>query len=371
MLSEIARIPNVDKGVPFEHQDPELKLFLSTNELAHVPRAVFDLNNLTVLSLRGNSLTELPPAILQLKNLQTLNVSQNKLKCLPVELLELVYDPKCSLESLMLHPNPWYQPDVEESEVPWSSEKVDRTRPGPGPEGRGCRWLSQASPKPHTATYFDGKRWTRTPVQFSNTKGAIYSTFRINPETTRLPTEDPDSEPALPPQNPAQERVQLSGEVRTTKVHSLLELALQACSRSPYLPDLPDMLPTDVAHAHVRNLLVDTQVRSYTGGVECTVCRRPVVKPTAEWIEWWEMFLNYQILDPRLARGGNDDHVHPEARRPLPSSVAAEDLVSRVQYLTQIPEERLVPFVRRACSWNCVLDTVRGLGRQPEDGARW
>ncbi|KUI59894.1 Leucine-rich repeat-containing protein 40 [Cytospora mali] len=360
MMSEIARIPNVGKGVPFEHQDPELKLFLWNNQLTQVPKAVFNLDHLTVLSLRGNSLTEVPPAILQLKNLETLNLSQNKLKRLPVELLELIYNPESSLKSLMLHPNPWYQPEVEGSDVPWSSENVDRSQTGPGPQGRGCRWLSHSSLEPRIASYFDARRWARTPVQFSDTKGVVYSTFRFEHGTAQLLTEDLDSEPVLPPRNPAQERVLLAGEAKTTKVHSLLELALQACSRSPYLAELPGML-TDTTHdyARIRDLLVDTQAHSYTGGVECTVCKRSVIKPTAEWIEWWELFLNYKILGPRGTN--NADQNRPQVR----GSDMAEELVPRVQYLTQIPEERLVPFIRRACSWKCVLDTNRGLGRHP------
>lgn len=327
-----------------------MKLFLWGNHLTQVPRALFNLDNLTVLSLRGNSLTELPPAILQLKNLETLNVSQNKLKYLPVELLELLYDSNSSLRSLLLHPNPWYQPNVEESGngPPWSSENVDRTKGRPGPQGRGCRWLPQTTHERRNSSYFDAKRWARTPVQFSDTKGMVYSTFRIEPGTSHLPTEALDSEPMIPPRNPAQERVMHSGETKTTKVHSLLELALQACARNPYLAELPDMLP-DTTHTRVRDLLVDTQVHSYTGGVECTVCKRPVVKPTAEWIEWWELFLNYW------------------SNLPLATPPAAEDLAPRVQYLTQIPEERLVPFVRRACSWKCVQDTLRRLGRRPEE----
>ncbi|ROV96690.1 hypothetical protein VSDG_05539 [Cytospora chrysosperma] len=363
LVSEIVRIPNVGKGVPFEHQDPELKLFLSNNQLTQVPGALFNLDHLTVLSLRGNDLTEVPPAIFELKNLESLNVSQNKLKYLPVELLELIYDPESSLRDLMLHPNPWYQPEVEESghDVPWSSENVDRTQTGPGPQGRGCRWLSKVSLEPRNASYFDAKRWARTPVQFSDTKGTVYSTFRIETDTSYLPTEDLVSEPVIPPQNPAQERVLHSGEARTTKVHSLLELALQACSRNPYLAELPDML-TGTAHARIRDLLVDTQVHSYTGGVECTVCKRPVVKPTAEWVEWWELFLNYNALGPRV-----DADNRPRAGAPALGPDMAEELVPRVQYLTQIPEERLVPFVRRACSWKCVLDTGRGLGKQPEE----
>lgn len=339
LISQIARIPSVERGVPFEHQDPELHLFLWSNQLTRVPGALFDLDHLTILSLRGNSLTELPPAILKLKKLQTLNVSLNNLRYLPVELLELVYDPESSLQTLMLHPNPWYQPEgAEETEAPWSSENADRAYPGPGPQGRGSRWLSR---KPDTSSYLDGKLWARSPVEFKDTKGTVYSAFHIKPDDRTLPTEALDSEPTPPAQNTAQQRILLSTEVNTTKVPSLMELALQASARNPYLSELPEILADTTPNTRLCDLLVDTQVQSYTGGLRCTVCNRPVIKPTAQWLEWWEIFVNHQV----------------------PGESADSEPLARVQYLTQSPEERLVPFVRRVCSWNCVRDPTRGLGR--------
>lgn len=343
MISQVARIPSVERGVPFEHEDPELHLFLWSNQLTRVPGAVFDLEHLTILSLRGNSLTELPPAILKLKKLQTLNVSLNNLKYLPIELLELIYDPESSLETLMLHPNPWYQPEGgEEPEAPWSSENVDRAHPGPGPQARGSRWLSR---QPRASSYLDGKLWARSPVEFKDTKGIVYSAFRVKPDDKTLPTEDLDSEPMPPMQNTAHQRIMLSTEVKTTKVPSLMELALQACARNPYLSELPEILADTTPNTRMCDLLVDTQVHSYTGGQRCTVCKRPVIKPTAQWFEWWEIFVNHQV----------------------PGDTAESDPVARVQYLTQSPEERLVPFVRRVCSWNCVRDPGRGLGRLSEE----
>lgn len=343
LISQIARIPSVERGVPFEHEDPELHLFLWSNQLTRVPGAVFDLEHLTILSLRGNSLTELPPAILKLKKLQTLNVSLNNLRYLPIELLELIYDPESSLETLMLHPNPWYQPEGgEEPEAPWSSENADRAYPGPGPQGRGSRWLSR---QPRASSFLDGKLWTRSPVEFKDTKGTVYSAFRVRPDDKTLPTEDLESEPMPPMQNTAQQRIMLSTEVKTTKVPSLMELALQACARNPYLSELPEILADTTPNTRMCDLLVDTQVHSYTGGQRCTVCKRPVIKPTAQWFEWWEIFVNHQV----------------------PGDTADSEPVARVQYLTQSPEERLVPFVRRVCSWNCVRDPGKGLGRLSEE----
>lgn len=343
LISQIARIPSVERGVPFEHQDPELHLFLWSNQLTRVPGAVFDLDHLTILSLRGNALTELPPAVLKLKKLQTLNVSLNNLKYLPVELLELIYDPESSLETLMLHPNPWYRPEGdEEPEAPWSSENTDRTYSGPGPQGRGSRWLTR---EPRAGSYLDGKLWARSPVEFKNTQDAVYSAFRVKPDDKTLPTEDLESEPVPPMQNTAQQRILLSTEVKTTKVPSLMELALQASARNPYLSELPEILADTTPNTRMCNLLVDTQVHSYTGGQRCTVCRRPVIKPTAQWFEWWEILVNHQV----------------------PGDSADSEPLAKVQYLTQSPGERLVPFVRRTCSWNCVRSPVRGLGRPPSE----
>lgn len=328
----------MERGVPFEHQDPDLHLFLWSNQLTRAPGALFDLDHLTILSLRGNSLTELPPAILKLKKLQTLNVSLNNLRYLPIELLELIYDPQASLETLMLHPNPWYQPEGgDEPEAPWSSENADRTHPGPGPKGRGSKWLSR---EPRDTSYLDGKLWARSPVEYKDTKGTLHSAFRLKPDGKILPREDLGSEPVPPMQYTAQQRTLLSTEAKTTKVPSLMELALQACARNPYLAELPGILGDTAAHTRMCDLLVDTQVHSYTGGLCCTVCKRPVIKPTAQWFEWWEIFVNHRVPGSELAS---------------------------VQYLTQSPGERLVPFVRRVCSWKCVRDPIRGLGRLPEE----
>lgn len=320
-----------------------MHLYLWSNQLTRVPGAIFDLEHLTILSLRGNSLMELPPAILKLEKLKTLNVSLNNLRYLPIELLELIYNPESQLETLMLHPNPWYQPEGgEEPEAPWSSENADRT--GPGPKGRGSKWLSRES---RTGSYLDGKLWARSPVEFKDTKGTIHSAFRVKPNDKILPIEDLDSEPATPMQNTAQQRIMLSTEVKTTRVPSLMELALQACARNPYLSELPEILAETTPNTRMCDLLVDTQVHSYTGGQCCTVCKRPVIKPTAQWFEWWEIFVNHQV----------------------PGDSADSEPRTRVQYLTQSPGERLMPFVRRACSWNCARDPARGLGR-PSEGRR-
>ncbi|KAK2075360.1 hypothetical protein P8C59_009491 [Phyllachora maydis] len=108
-LAGLAVFPTITQGVPFEQKDPTIRLFLANNRLTCIPGAIFNIEHLTVLSVRGNNLQELPPSIGKLKNLQTLNIGQNLLHWLPAELLDLMKY-KGKLKTLSLHPNPYHQP---------------------------------------------------------------------------------------------------------------------------------------------------------------------------------------------------------------------------------------------------------------------
>ncbi|EIN09397.1 hypothetical protein PUNSTDRAFT_142973 [Punctularia strigosozonata HHB-11173 SS5] len=65
----------------------QIRLFLPHNSITMLPKELFELRNLTVLSLHHNSLIKLPPEIAKLVNLRDLNISYNKLEYLPSELL--------------------------------------------------------------------------------------------------------------------------------------------------------------------------------------------------------------------------------------------------------------------------------------------
>lgn len=102
-LAPVAVAPVPPSRVP-------LNLYLSQNRLSagSLPPALFSLDNLTVLTLRGNRLAELPPGIGRLHALVELNVASNGLEWLPAELGNL---PR--LRVLALHPNHFIAPPAE------------------------------------------------------------------------------------------------------------------------------------------------------------------------------------------------------------------------------------------------------------------
>lgn len=346
ILEDVAPIPQVSKNVSFTQSDAELSILLSNNRLGRCPGAIFDLQNLTVLSLRGNRLTELPPAIFNLTNLKQLNVSLNALTHLPMELLELLYNDDSKLSTLLIHPNPFHQPDSH-------GELLGDIDHLPHEAYPSRKWLQ----KPADKDGFHAWLMARTPVQYlgwrsSHDEGrhyGSYSQFRIPLDAqSRLDTEDIDTVPDLPaPSSSATS--QTSSKAIPTKVLSLFELCLQTiplkypaktdwAEHVRYLGIRKNMANFEAEGDHLVKILQDVDAQYEAGFKICTVCKRQVVKPAAQWIEWWDIFYTQT------------------ARLPTARNLCA---------LSANPEERLVPFLRQACTWGCVNDPVRGLGEHP------
>ncbi|WRT64563.1 uncharacterized protein IL334_001495 [Kwoniella shivajii] len=70
----------------------DIGIYAGQNSLTSLPSALFEISNLTVLSLRGNKLTSLPAAIGELRHLKELNVGLNHLTELPSTILHLNLD---------------------------------------------------------------------------------------------------------------------------------------------------------------------------------------------------------------------------------------------------------------------------------------
>lgn len=366
-LSEVVRIPKVEEDVPFEHQDPQLKLFLFNNSLTRVPGAIFNMDHITVLSLRGNLLTELPPSIFKMRNLEELNVSQNSLKSVPWDLLMLIYHSR-HLRTLSLHPNPFYRPQFTEHMD--SSPCPPRTRPREGQINRllGASWdqMELSNGGYNMLNYgrkFQAEYRARTPVQFSDSQGTTYGPFRIDPDATHLPTEDIEAEPLLPRGRAPSSSAPL--KPKPTKVLSLVELTLQACYREELPPSewrgywdkyWRDSKFAKTGGRELIDLLEEMHMQREAGGQQCGVCRRLIIKPIAQWIEWWELRFARSDPNPFTPNIGRLDGPVPLEPSPPPSP--PEDPLSHEH------AEQLVPFWRRACSWECAMDPVKGLGKQ-------
>jgi Leucine-rich repeat (LRR) protein len=91
--------------------------------LTTLPGELFNLDRLTVLSLRGSQLYELPLSVGKLSNLKELNLSQIGLRYLPYEILELFSDTG-RLNSLHLHPNLFHEPEFPPSDEGVKDEEV-------------------------------------------------------------------------------------------------------------------------------------------------------------------------------------------------------------------------------------------------------
>ncbi|KAM0434305.1 hypothetical protein ACHAQK_008738 [Fusarium lateritium] len=309
-LSQFACIPIVTKDVAFEQKDPELKIYMAQNRLARVPGAIFDLTYLTILSLRHNKLTELPPAIAKLRHLKELNVSQNRLRHLPVELLDL-FASDSKLDTLVVHPNPFWQPDqnLEQTEDQPDNMLFSYTE-------------SEPLPTPHLVSRALG----RTPLQLSDTTGRIFSSFKFPTDHRKLILPVDDGEPEFSPSSSVSSMTESQRLEGASHVPSLLETALRACYSSTQLSEMPYYFPEGLNH--LRKLLERAQRQKEAGGLTCSRCRKLMVIPTAEWVEWREVRTCKEIKQENSS-------------------------VVRMTPLSMAEGEKTVPFIHRGCSWRC------------------
>lgn len=332
--------------MPFEHRPPSLKLLLSGNLLERVPGAIFDLENLTVLSLRGCGLKELPPAIGRLSQLQTLNLAQNRLRYLPAELLDLIAAPG-QLTSLLLQGNSFWQASHLPTEWPIDHALRDQSRDGEGaalPEDgllklNSCSELTDLEiPLAQRLPLSRGSDWSgmaaryfaRSLTQYRDSSGHLCSEFSLDDsfDDTKVSVETAESTStyATPPSSVVQPaRPGGSGRTRGSFAPSLLELAARSCYGSADLEDLAGYIPESLAS--LRAVLERAAAQRAIGGYTCWRCKKTMVTPATEWLEWWQV--------ARVKRQGN--------------SVATD-----FAPWSDCPDEQAVPFLWRGCSSGCV-----------------
>lgn len=252
MISEVTPIPVVAEDVPFEHREPNIKLFIANSELTSVPGALFRLEHLTSLSLRGNRLEELPDSIGNLRNLRELNVARNRLKYLPSSLLKLL-GPGSKLTSLSIQLNDFMEADT--------SLLAD------------ARAFDSEFQSPSImSAYFVG----RSPVRY----------LRWTEESLRFEAVPPSNAKATVRAGDSTVQDHDGGAASASRVPSLVELALRKCYQSSMLYQFPDYL-TDDSFEHLRRLFRRLISQRESGGVHCSTCGTLLGTPAIQWLEWW------------------------------------------------------------------------------------
>lgn len=308
-LAQLTKQPTVlEHGAStqiFSPLEPSLQLYLTRNLLTYVPKEVFDLVNTRFLSLRQNKLTEIPGAIRKLTLLQELNVGGNKLRYLPWELLGLMQE-HGTLRNLTLYPNRFLRLDQSEI-VKWH---INTETGG----------IIAIDPN------------TREPENSAPTAPSIQGEVLEEWKPIYVATSAPEY---FDMEGRAADRHQIT----PTNTPSLRDLALKACSRSPYFSrfleddetmaspgsSLSSSLPsvdnnTRYQDPIVRLLSFANEVRQ-TGEKICSVCGKSYVLDKVRWIEWWD-------CKPAETRGQEHGRRPGQSLHPL-------------------------PFMRRGCSWAC------------------
>ena len=346
-ISHIAPIPIVDKDVFFEQRDPQIKLFLSNNQLTQFPRCLLNVEHLTDLSLRANNLTEIPAGIAKLKNLQSLNIAQNQIKYLPFEFLQL-FRKGSKLRSLQIQPNPLWFPEEWHDGPDEFVKRLDQAK----------RYAALAGSKqPDTKLESD---WTgliatihrRSRVEFIDSSRRIAG-FRL-PSTDR-PLRRCEMEPfyklAGPPelrkQGPGASTVRL---LNCRGARSLFEYALAACARSSEADDLCQWLETEQDQGWPEGMSATLQeaIKFSRDGrdLKCSMCGRKAVLPMTRWVE-------YYFINPAKVEVRSD----------------GENSITASERFSQTPQPEMYPFMRFGCTWTCVPPTIERVEGEDEDEA--
>jgi hypothetical protein len=317
-LSQFSCIPTVTKDVAFEQKDPQLKLYLAANRLSRIPGALFDITHLTILSLRGNQLEEIPQSISKLINLKELNISQNRLRHLPVELFSLM-ETGSKLETLTIHPNPFFQPDVTFGGF-YAEDTLQKPEPTPNSKPGTPKYaLSYKPPR------FLCRRLGRSRVEEYDCRGDNPSKFTNADAPKRLPVDLVfDKAHYSTWWYPANHFKQCDPRRGFTRVPNLIEAALRSCSKSTHLSELEHYVNEELPH--LQRLLHRASRQKAIGGVSCSECKTCIVTPALEWIEWRDL----------------------RSVKPQPGNLA-----HRMSPLSELLSEMAVPFLHRACSRRC------------------
>ncbi|KAF2842758.1 hypothetical protein M501DRAFT_1012156 [Patellaria atrata CBS 101060] len=342
-LHSLIKHPQVDDRPPspegYEPFTPSLKIFLSGNMLRTLPQELFNLDNLTVLSLRNNELTELPPLIFRLRNLVELNIARNLLRWLPWELLHLLGTGK-RLKRLTLLPNPfvrgvdlhgtivkngyWNIPTtISETEEAIETLEQELSESDSSQHSLQIAWMLKLLRtflyRMNRAIKIPGADiaktiWKSDPVYLGSSSLAFKGFDGVlDPLSPPWPSSFPAEVTKVPAARMSEDV--LHERLKTSScVPSLFEISLRECAKHDL--NLVTRYAAE-ASAPVQRALQGASTIKSSGGRICSICGSSYVLARAEWVEYW--------------------HYVPE-------------------FLTCRPEELFIPFVRQACSLACAKE---------------
>ncbi|EEQ85781.1 leucine rich repeat protein [Blastomyces dermatitidis ER-3] len=357
IISEMDKIPSVSPPNCeqfFSSFEPFLCLFMTNNRLKTLPAEVFELSNLSVLSVRHNELEQIPGSIGNLTKLRELNVGGNQLSYLPFEVLQLLQKNHTHMRQLAVHPNPFVMPEssiVAEWHCNVASDGVFTQRGQEERKEEGDEAISVPAPlsteiRPASAgsvpipiliakgivQFFDAEgRPVAVPEPITNSNTSTTSSSS-SPYSPTLSSTSPSSSPSSSLFSP-----------------SLRDIALRAYNRGPQISHLIDP-DTFAGPAIILDLLKHAEKVRDAGGKKCSVCARPFVITRAQWIEWWDCE-SHGMSAPR--HGGDGGGVGVGVGVEEDDYGVLRTLRAEMSRIARGRALKPLPFLREVCCWGC------------------
>ncbi|GAB7345266.1 hypothetical protein MBLNU457_3631t1 [Dothideomycetes sp. NU457] len=297
-LQHLTRAHNMDRmaDITYLRLTPDLKILAGNNFLEDLPSELWDLENITVLSLRSNFLKGISERVGELYRLQELNIALNQIETLPFELLHLLQLREGPTLRLYAGSNPFLKP-VKPALLAGQPELSLKSVLHVGGEVQRLRYLLSQPASSSMHVWYNmllrtAQEWLRCKAQNSNAPiGPIFAA------TTDVTYYDMDgahirSQHGLAHTASAGGFTALAGSPSEPNglcsyAPSLFELAVRSCRASPWLglttaSELFTYVPPRVEQG-IQVALESKGRPLHT----CSVCRQGYVIKRAEWIEYW------------------------------------------------------------------------------------
>lgn len=328
--NDLTHPPSEDE---FSTLTPSIKLFLARNRISSLPPELFQLENITVLSLRSNQLSELPPSFSRLRRLEELNVAGNTIRYLPWELFHL-FECHGVHKQITVRPNPLIEPAKIEGRSPLSNFPSEVLKL----DWSGEPDLAYDGLKQHFLHYgsLDVRAELELRLNFGRIKRAnhlriaLQAGERLNVcreqliylASSAVRYFEADGVPRQrinqydSPWTPVFTDLGPPSSYASSSSPSLFELALKTAQSCFHLDEVPGSFPYKVKAGLQR-----AHHGVIYGNQTCSTCGAAFVLPRAEWMEYW--FNGFQAQ-------------------------------------AELTQEAVLPFLRRACSWRCAVPSRPG-----------